>query len=443
VSRAAAIAIAVFLLAVGAVAPVGAAQGSDDVNSLGLDASYSVQAAFGWPARTADVRTTVVVTGSKPWTTDVLAFNLQTLRIGHAQITKTTVDGASVDAVIDDQTVLLPLDPPLAPGGQTTVELDYTGTMAANPVPNGYDWGFASTGTYLTGYRWIPWLSRTTPFNNSANGDPSETATASHVHVEINADPSLVFATTGVETSADGGTRAFDADNVRDFNFTASPTYRTTQRSVRGTLITIYYNRLDPGTLLDVTARAFNDYSAKVGAYPFDTLNVAEVGPWAAVESPMLSWIPDNAGRLLPWETAHETGHQWFYSVVGNDQALEPFADEALVDFVARNLLDDFVRPQCAPDFLDKTIYNIGACYPWVVYVQGNLWLREYRDRVGSAMFWRGVANYYREYRFGIGGTRQLLDALDHASRGAAQLHGQFPRMYAVPVTDLPYGKLP
>jgi hypothetical protein len=156
----------------------------------------------------------------------------------------------------------------------------------------------------------------------------------------------------------------------------------------------------------------------------------------------MLFWLPNNAGRLLPWETAHETGHQWFYSVVGNDQALEPFADEALVDFMARNLLDDFVPSQCAPDYLDKTIYNIGSCYPWVVYVQGNLWLRDYRNAVGSATFWTGVADYYAQYKFGIGGTRQLLDALD-AARGRAQVHTQFARLYALPIVSLPFGGLP
>lgn len=423
----------------GGVAPARGA-GSDDVNSLGLDASYSVIASFDWHGRTADVRTTITVRGSKPWTSSILAFNLQTLRIGHARVGTTTVDGQPVMPQIDDQTVLVPLNPPLEPGGTTTIEIDYTGQMSANPGPAGYDWGFAATSSYLTGYRWIPWLSRTTPFNNPANGDPSETSTARHVHVEITADPSLTFATTGVQTSRTGDTRVFDADNVRDFNIAASPTYRTQSRNVRGTQITVFYNSLSPTTMLNVAAEAFNDYSSKVGPYPFNTLNLAEVGPWAAVESPMLSWLPDNAGRLLPWETAHETGHQWFYSVVGNDQTLQPFADEALVDFMARNLLDDFVPSQCPPDFLDKTIYNIGQCYPWVVYVQGNLWLRAYMDRVGPTPFWQGVSDYYNEYKFGIGGTRQLLDALD-AAAGKPQAHiAQFPRLYALPVPDLPYG---
>ena len=439
--------IAPAVLVLGTLALIGVtparAASSDEVNSLGLDASYSVNATFDWHARTADVRTTINVRGSKPWTSSALAFNLQTLRIGHASLTTTTVDGQDVTPTVDDQTVIVPIDPPLAPGATAVVEIDYTGHMSANPNPNGYDWGFAATNSYLTGYRWIPWLSRTTPFNNSADGDPSETSTASHVHVAITADPALIFATTGEQVSATGATRVFDADNVRDFNFSASPSYRTATRNVRGISVTAYYNTLSASTMLDVTARAINDYTNKVGPYPYPALNIAEVGPWASVESPGLFWIADNVpGHLLAWTTAHETAHQWFYSVVGNDQTLEPFADEALVDFMARNLLDDFVPSQCAPDYLDKTIYNIGACYPWVVYVQGNLWLRAYRDAVGSSKFWNGVANYYAQYKFGIGGTRQLLDALDAAS-GKSQVHSQFPRLYALPIPDLPFGALP
>jgi hypothetical protein len=36
---------------------------------------------------------------------------------------------------------------------------------------------------------------------------------------------------------------------------------------------------------------------------------------------------------------AHELGHQWFYAVVGNDQARDPFLDEAMTDFLARTFI--------------------------------------------------------------------------------------------------------
>jgi hypothetical protein len=430
------------LLIIAATAFPAQTRAADDsgVNSLGLDASYDVNATFDWRGGKADVRTIATVNGSKPWSSSALAFNLQILRIGHAQLTTATVDGAPVVAQTDDQTIIVPLDPPLAPGGSIEVELDYTATMTNSPNPNGDNWGFAATGAYLTGYRWIPWLSKPTKFDRPSVGDPYVTANASDVKVAITADPSLIFATSGVQTASDGSTRHYEAHNVRDFNFAASPFYRTASRTVRGINVTVFYNSLDAGVMLDVTSRAINDYSDKVGAYAYPTLNIAETGPWASIESPGLSWVADNVpGHLLAWTTAHEVAHEWFYAAVGNDQALEPFADEALVDFMARNLLNRFVPSQCPAGWLDSTIYELGDCYPWVIYVQGNLWLKAYRDQVGSATFWRGVADYYAENKFGIGGTLKLLNALD-AAAGKPQLHERFPSLYAVPVPCLPFG---
>ncbi len=439
--RAVALAIALVATSFLFVAPARAATNSD-VNSLGLAASYDVQASFDWHGRTADVRTKATITGSKPWPSSILAFNLQILSIGHAQLTTASVDGAPVDARVDDQTVLVPLDPPLAPGATAVVELDYTAQMTAAPNPNGDNWGFAATGSYLTAYRWIPWLSRTTKFDRPSIGDPYVTSNATDIRVTIAADPSLIFATTGQHTSSSGDTRTFEAHNVRDFNFAASPTYRTVTRNVRGIAVTAYVNRLDANAMLDVTARAINDYTDKVGAYPYPVLNIAETGPWASIESPGLFWMADNVpGHLLAWTTAHEVAHEWFYAVVGNDQAREPFADEAMADFMARNLLNRFVSSPCPTGFLDQSIYDLGDCYPWVIYVQGNLWLRDLRDKLGSATFWRGVADYYAEYKFGMGGTRQLLDALD-AAAAKPQFHDRFPRLYALPVPCLPFGAM-
>ena len=73
--------------------------------------------------------------GSKPWSTDALAFNLSILRVGHARLTGATVDGQPVQATIDDQTIIVPLDPPLAPGGSVVVGLDYTRAPERQPEP--------------------------------------------------------------------------------------------------------------------------------------------------------------------------------------------------------------------------------------------------------------------------------------------------------------------
>jgi hypothetical protein len=182
------------------------------------------------------------------------------------------------------------------------------------------------------------------------------------------------------------------------------------------------------------------DYSSKIGPYPHEQLTIAEIGRWAPFESPAHFWLPQNAGRLMSWMVAHEVAHEWFYSAVGNDQPREPFADEALADFMARNLVSSFVPSQCAPSRLDHSIYDIGGCYGWVVYVQGVAWLRELRDGARGGRFWNALAAYYEEYRGGMGGTHALLSALASGLGDDAVDYRRFPRSYPARVVSMPFG---
>lgn len=399
------------------------------VNSLGLTATYNVQARFNWVDRAVSVTSTAHVQNTTSSSVSVVAFNLTPLRLGSARLGAVTVDGAAAAGRASDQTVLVTLPHALSPNKRADITIAYSAHLST--FGGGDRWLFGRMNGVMTAYRWIPWLSRTLPFNRPNDGDPWVTPTSPRVDVTITSDTKLVFATSGRRVSGGGMTQSFTATNVRDFNFSASPNYRTASRSVRGTTITVYYLALPASTILDWTERAFNDYSAKVGGYPFPQYSVAEIGPWSGIESPSMSWVPSNAGaKQLPWIVTHEAAHQWFYSVVGNDQAGEPFADEAVADFMSRNLISKFISSKCAQGNLDQTVYQIGSCYAWVIYVQGNLYLRDYRDYVGSTKFWQGLANYYAANRYRIGGTRKLLNALDAAAGITYPHYKRFPHLY-------------
>jgi hypothetical protein len=252
------------------------------------------------------------------------------------------------------------------------------------------------------------------------------------VHVTLHADRRLTFATSGHRVSDNGLTQSFAASNVRDFNFSAAPDYRTASRTANGTRITFYYRTVSPAAILNTAAGAFNSFSNKIGSMPYSTLSIAEVMRGGdSIESPGLFFLdPGTSSTLRPWEVAHEVAHEWFYAVVGNDQANQPFADEAVADFIARDYINRWAKPQCSTENLDQSVYQIGSCYPWVIYVQGNLYLKAYRDKVGNAAFYRGLHNYYAKYRFRIGGTRQVLDALDAASGINYPHYQRFPSLY-------------
>jgi hypothetical protein len=412
-----------------------------DVTSLGLTATYDVEASFGWDDRQVTVQTTAQVINDVRWPASTLAFNLAPLRTGHAQMDTVTVDGSPADYQVGDQTILVPLAADLEPGGTTTVRIDYSARLSASSSVEGDAWEFARIDDVLTAYRWIPWLSRTTPFDRPNVGDPFVTATSPRVHVSITTDRAVLIATSGDRVAEEGLTQTFEAHDVRDFNIAASPSYRTKSVDVAGTTITFYYRTLSPDAVLGPAARAMRDYATKIAPYPHDGLTIAEIGPWSPFESPAHFWMPQNAPpRLIPWMVTHEVAHQWFYSAVGNDQAREPFADEALADFMARSLISHFVPSQCPIGRLDHSIYDIGDCYAWVVYVQGDDWLRTVRDRMGSGQFWSALASYFRDHRGGIARTFDVLAAL--ASRGGIRAadFDRFPRTFAPVVVSMPFG---
>ncbi|HWH23982.1 MAG TPA: hypothetical protein VNW68_03705, partial [Candidatus Limnocylindria bacterium] len=168
--------------------------------------------------------------------------------------------------------------------------------------------------------------------------------------------------------------------------------------------------------------------------YPYSELAVAESHLGLGMESPQLIWIPQSSyGRgNLAYLVIHEMAHQWFYGVVGSDGAAEPFADEGLAEFLTRDMLASVRSSQC-PGTLDRTVYEYSAgCYYETVYVEGARYLDRYRRRVGDTAFWRGMAAYYEQNRFGIGNIRAFLDSLDAASGSDPTRHiTRFPRTYS------------
>src|SRR5205807_7987562 len=76
--------------------------------------------------------------------------------------------------------------------------------------------------------------------------------------------------------------------------------------------------------------RALQRLSRLYGTYPSRTYTIV-VPPDlrnTGIEYPTMTFI--GASSILRVIVDHETAHQWFYSLVGNDQERDPWLDEAL-----------------------------------------------------------------------------------------------------------------
>jgi hypothetical protein len=278
-------------------------------------------------------------------------------------------------------------------------------------------------------------VSRATPFTRPNHGDPFVTAVSPSVNVKVTSDRTLVLGTSGRRTGSSGRTQTFTAENVRDFTITAAPDYRTTSRVVGKTTVRVFYRPGFPAAaVLDAAADALARMNALVGAYPYAQYNVVQSAGGYGMESPGLIWIPTGVGSAnLRYLVYHETAHQWFYGVVGADQAREPFTDEAAADFLARFALKMKRASRCATARLDLTIYQYSSsCYYEIVYIQGGNFIDSLRTRMGSTAFWRGLRAYVADNRFQLAATKSLLTTLDANTSLdlVPRYEPRFPRLY-------------
>lgn len=247
-------------------------------------------------------------------------------------------------------------------------------------------------------------------------------------------DRAMTLATTGEHVGTDGLTQRFRATNVRDFVITASPTYRTSSATEGNTTVRVFYRDGAPAAaMIDAARDALRDMGALVGPYPFTVFNVAQSAGGYGMEGPGIIWIPSGvASANLRYLVHHETAHQWFYALVGGDQAAEPFTDEAAADFLARYVLGQRRASRCATGRLDLSIYDYSSgCYYETVYIQGGNLIDDIRREIGNEAFWSALRGWADAHRGRIASTKSLLEALNDAAGGAwtMRLEQRFPRL--------------
>ena len=105
---------------------------------------------------------------------------------------------------------------------------------------------------------------------------------------------------------------------------------------------------------LFVVVVAIDFFSENIGEYPYSDIYVVPFDLNGGMEYPGLIMInkayfkssKSTEGALV---MGHETAHQWFYGVVGNDQVYSPWLDESLVEYLGF----DFLRQYAGSDAAD------------------------------------------------------------------------------------------
>jgi hypothetical protein len=135
-------------------------------------------------------------------------------------------------------------------------------------------------------------------------------------------------------TGEDRGGGTWRARAVRDFAV-AIGSFRIAKMTVaapRPVRIMVGVERGSASSARDFLAsasRSLRIYANEYGDYPWSTYSLAVMSDFGGLFGsayPTLGFLGDASLVLVP----HETAHQWFYSLVGNDQARDPWLSEGL-----------------------------------------------------------------------------------------------------------------
>ena len=107
----------------------------------------------------------------------------------------------------------------------------------------------------------------------------------------------------------------------------------------------------------------------------------------------------NNLTILIP----HELSHQWFYSLVGNDQAFEPWLDEAIATY-SESLFYERYHPEYLQwwwnnrvyahehnGYVNNSIYEAGSYenYRASVYLNGANFMQDLSENIGKELLIR------------------------------------------------------
>ena len=401
-----------------------------------LNATYGVSAGIVVSTGVIRVTTTITARNDSGAGIDRIELNTIAARLGAIEITLARVDGTSVAVQVTDQTIVVPLGGVLPDGATVVLKIGYKATLK-NSV-SGSNWMFTRAAGTISLYRWIPWVSVARPFDRPNHGDPFVTPSSPQVSVSLVLSAARILAAPvgGLPTSP-SKSWSFTTHDVRDVSMVLASDFVVSSRSVDGIAIRAYSR---PGgvsgpTMADRARSALDAEATRIGVpYPWPSFTIVETAGGYGMESPGLVWIPKTTlSSNLTYLVYHETAHQWFYGLVGNDQWKEPFADEAGADLLARTVLGNLRSSRCAKDDLDRRITQYStSCYYETIYIQGGGVLNSIRTKMGTSLFWHTVADYMSDYGQKLGGTKKLLDMLRAASPVdlTPTLADRFPSLY-------------
>jgi len=342
---------------------------------------------------------------------------------GAFSLTNISVNGSSVtNYTLNGQRLTVPISPPLAPGGQVSLVIEYDLAVPVKQRTNTIGW--LAYQTNLTD--WYPFV---VPYDASAGWllhdflPWGEHLVYEWSDYDVNlrfadpANPPMVASPALPE--ANGEWTRYRLNGARTFALSLSREFLVNESAVGSTVIRTYYFAGHEDAASKMTFVATQEvglFNPKFAPYPYPVLNVVELDYNDGQEYDGLAFLSSdffdqyNGGAKNNMTTigVHEIAHNWWFGLVGNDQALEPWLDEAM-SLYSEHIFFEYTNPELVnwwwqfrvnyfgPNgYVDMPIYDAVSFrdYTNAVYLNGATFIDDLRVRMGDDNFFKFIKDY-------------------------------------------------
>lgn len=232
---------------------------------------------------------------------------------------------------------------------------------------------------------------------------------------------------------------SYSIKSSRDFAFCLSQNYQIKSEKWGNKTVNYYYlTDSNPDNTLKVTIDCLQYFSEVFGEYPYETFSVCQSDfSEGGMEYPGLVYVNKTLDELNTLYTAvHETAHQWWYGVVGNNQLEEGYLDEGLTEYSTCLFFDEneqygidadyqYLRAKKASMTHQKILEGVKGEKPYMVkhlnayggeldyvntaYNRGMTMFKGYEEAYGKKKLKALLKKYYAKNKFKIADTQTLL----------------------------------
>lgn len=377
-------------------------------------------------------------------------YSEESYKSGYIDIEKISVNDEELKYDIEgiDGTVLkIELKEPLMEGSFISLDMEYSVKLPTSQDRFGYGENTINFGN------WYPVLSvydedgwSRDPYY--AVGDPFYTD-ISNYDVNIRVDKDLVVASSGniLEEKIEDGEKIYKIEGrmIRDFAFAVSRDFKISEEKIDGTVVKLYYLEEKEELIkeaLKYSVDSIKTFNKAFGKYPYGSYSVVLTEFPSGMEYPGVVFIGKQffhkrALEYLEQVIVHETAHQWWYGIVGNDEVKEAWLDEGLTSYSEVIYMDKVYGEEKGDAYFDYNIetgYDITKKYlkgdnniinkpldqfkDWddyslLVYTKSAMFLRDIEETYSKDILLEILSEYFKENKYKNARTEDFSNAFE------------------------------